>query len=62
MPFYKLSYYEFICDTCGKIEILDVYTAKEARQHGWAISKDYRKCYCPNCADKIRSKGMRGKH
>ena len=62
MPFYRTTYTELICDKCGKQERLLIGNSKQARKYGWAISKDYKKCYCPDCADKMRSKGMKGKH
>ena len=62
MPFHRITYTELTCDKCGKNEKLFVKSGKGARAHGWAISKDYKKCYCPDCADKMRSKGMKGKH
>lgn len=50
MPFHIVKRFYFVCDDCGHGEALNIYTAKKARQFGWSISKDYRKCYCPRCA------------
>lgn len=59
MPFRTVSYYKFRCDDCYwfEEEIIDV---KDARAKGWAISKDYRKCYCPSCAVLRRNVGCKG--
>lgn len=56
MPFRIIKFYKFTCDKCGYTEGLNVKNGKRAREYGWAISKDYRKCYCPACADKMRKK------
>lgn len=53
MPFYRITYTELICDKCGKQEKLLIRNSKQAREYGWAISKDYKKCYCPDCAIKV---------
>ena len=50
MPFHRITYTELTCDKCGKQERLIIGNSKQAREYGWAISKDYKKCYCPNCA------------
>lgn len=36
------------CDDCGRQTEFTSYI--KARASGWAISKDYKKCYCPSCA------------
>lgn len=38
----------YICDDCGTVGTFQGY--RQARAAGWAISKSYTKCYCPNCA------------
>lgn len=51
--------FHFVCDYCGKkVDYLTLHTAKDARSYGWAISKDYKKCYCPQCAPKFRNVGQ----
>ena len=56
MPFYLVKYVRLICDYCGRSEEKRGY-AKDARKDGWAISKDYQKCYCPKCAPMFRNVG-----
>lgn len=36
------------CDDCGADDAFTSYV--KARSAGWAISKDYKHCYCPKCA------------
>ncbi len=62
MPFYIIKSVYLRCDCCGKYVYLNTSNPRDARKEGWSISKDYKKCYCPDCADKMRSKGMKGKH
>lgn len=50
MSFGIIKRVQCICDDCGYSEELNCTSVKEARQFGWSISKDYRKCYCPKCA------------
>ena len=38
----------YICDDCGREDAFSSYV--KARAAGWAVSKDYKACYCPNCA------------
>ena len=57
MPFYIVKYVQLICDHCGQREKKVGY-AKDARKDGWAISKDYVKCYCPKCAPMFRNVGQ----
>lgn len=38
----------YICDDCVREDEFTSYV--KARSADWAISKDYKKCYCPNCA------------
>lgn len=58
MPFFIIQYTEYICDQCGYQEKIIVGRAVDARKKGWAISKDYKKCYCPKCAPQRRNVGM----
>lgn len=43
------------CDDCGRTDEFSSY--KKARVANWAVSKDYAKCYCPNCAPSHRLGG-----
>ena len=38
----------YVCDDCGRTSAFTSY--KKARAVGWAVSKDYKNCYCPACA------------
>ncbi len=38
----------YCCDDCGRTDGFSSYI--KARAAGWAVAKDYSKCYCPNCA------------
>ncbi len=38
----------YICADCGRETEFRGY--RQARAAGWAISKSYVKCYCPDCA------------
>lgn len=38
----------YVCDDCGREDAFASYV--KARRAGWAVSKDYKNCYCPNCA------------
>ena len=59
MPFRIVKYARFMCDQCGKQEEIEfIVRVNEARKKGWAISKDYKKCYCPKCAPQRRNVGM----
>lgn len=35
----------YICDDCGRDSKFTSYI--KARAAGWAVSKDYKHCYCP---------------
>ena len=49
----------FTCDHCKKqVHYRDMHSAKDIRKYGWALSKDYKKCYCPTCAPKFRNVGQ----
>ena len=52
MPFFIMKYVSLICDNCGKCESLNLCYPRDARKKGWSISKDYKKCYCPDCTRK----------
>ncbi len=43
---------KYICDDCGRTAEFNGY--RRARAAGWAISKQYTKCYCPDCAPRHR--------
>ena len=45
----------YVCDDCGRKDEFSSY--KKARKEGWAVAKDYSKCYCPNCAPAHRRGG-----
>lgn len=49
----------YCCDDCKKKvrKFLNYAAAKEA---GWAISRDRKKCYCPACAPNHRNTGCKG--
>jgi len=51
---------KYICDDCGTAGTFTGY--RYARAAGWAISKQYTKCYCPDCAPAHRLGGANGKH
>ncbi len=36
------------CDDCGRENEFTSYV--KARSADWAVSKDYKRCYCPRCA------------
>lgn len=42
----------YICDDCGREDEFTSYV--KARAAGWAVAKDYSKCYCPTCAPEHR--------
>lgn len=42
----------YICDDCGQEARFSGY--QQARRAGWAVSKDYKNCYCPRCAPSHR--------
>lgn len=56
--FYVLTGFMFICDDCDVSSRF--FSVKEARRCGWAVSKDYRRCYCSQCAPKHRNVGRKG--
>lgn len=56
--FYSKRIFVFFCDDCGKNEeFSSIASFASVRKFGWAISKDYKKCYCPICAPKHRHTG-----
>lgn len=61
MPFYIKTRNVFICDNCGVGAEFILGHNRDVRKHGWAISKDYKKCYCPNCKHLYTSVGRLGK-
>lgn len=46
------------CDDCGYSVELNISSVSASRKFGWAISKNYKKCYCPNCAPRRRNVGL----
>lgn len=51
--------FDFECDHCKKkVSYMTLSVARDVRKMGWALSKDYKKCYCPTCAPKFRNVGM----
>lgn len=60
MPFYIEKKNIFICDNCGRKAEFTLANNRNVRKYGWAISKDYRSCYCPNCKDLYTSVGCQG--
>lgn len=50
---------QYICDDCGAVGEFSSYI--EARAADWAISRDYKTCYCPECAPPHRLGGANGK-
>ena len=60
MPFYIKKTNVFKCDSCGFTAEFSLSENREVRKHGWAISKDYKKCYCPGCKDMFTSVGCYG--
>ena len=49
----------YLCDDCRKV--LEVFKShKAAIAAGWAVSRDYKNCYCPHCAPKHRHTGRGG--
>ena len=61
VPFYIEKTNVFKCDNCGYEARFKLGNNREVRKHGWAISKDYRKCYCPGCKDLFTSVGCQGR-
>ena len=48
----------FICEDCRNSgQFKSLLAAKTA---GWGISRDYRRCYCPDCAPRHRHTGRFG--
>ena len=50
--------YKYTCEECKNIIYQQNHT--NVRKLGWAVAKDYKKCYCPNCAKKRRNVGRKG--
>lgn len=49
----------YTCDDCGACGEFASYL--KARAANWAISRDYKSCYCPECAPVHRLGGANGK-
>lgn len=54
----------FFCDDCGAVMTLTAYASEmldtSARDRGWAIGKDHKACFCPECAERHRNVGRNG--
>lgn len=50
---------QYICDDCGTVGEFSSYI--KARAANWAISRDYKTCFCPECAPPHRLGGANGK-
>lgn len=48
----------YVCDDCRSVEKFNSLLA--AKSAGWGISRDYRRCYCPECAPRHRHTGRFG--
>ncbi len=55
----KINTKPYICDDCG--ERGEFVSYLKARAANWAISRDYKSCYCPECAPAHRLGGANGK-
>ena len=58
----KITYADgrnYLCDDCNK-NVGRYKSHKAAIADGWAISRDYTKCYCPACAPSRRNVGRTG--
>lgn len=51
---------DYACDDC-KNAVGRFKSRKAAIKAGWAVSRDYLRCYCPNCAPFRRNVGKTGK-
>lgn len=49
----------YLCDDCRRV-VNKFKSYKEAIAAGWAVSRDYTKCYCPKCAPNHRHVGRCG--
>lgn len=49
----------YTCDDCGVFAVFKSYV--KARQNGWAVGRDNKACYCPECAPPHRLGGANGK-
>ena len=48
----------YICEDCRKTERFK--SIRAAKAAGGGISRDYRRCYCPECAPRHRHTGRFG--
>lgn len=58
----KITYADgrnYLCDDCNK-KVGKFKSIKAAIAAGWAVSRDYTKCYCPTCAPFRRNVGKTG--
>lgn len=56
--FCTINRYFFQCDDCS--QTAEYFSVKSAREHGWAVAKNYKNCYCPKCAPSHRNTGRNG--
>ena len=49
----------YICDDC-KNAMAKFSSMKAAIASGWAVSRNYKRCYCPDCAPRHRHTGKYG--
>lgn len=49
------KYISVWCDDCGMhrdfYDADGVFLPRDIRKHGWGLSKDYKKVYCPSCVE-----------
>lgn len=62
MGIVKYALIEMECEICGEVDRADYWKsasmaryAKQMRGLGWSISKDYRRCICPECRKKKKN-------
>lgn len=51
----------YTCDDCKNVHTT-FKSRNAALAAGWAVARDYTKCYCPTCAPSHRLGGANGKH
>lgn len=49
----------YVCDDCSR-KAAKFKSHRAAKAAGWAVSRDYTKCYCPSCAPEHRHTGRGG--
>lgn len=53
--------YQFVCDDCLAHQTI-VGGINEARRKGWAVGRNRRDAYCPNCSPARRNVGLSKRH